>query len=124
MADKPLAELLEEYTERCRNMDAPLADRLQAFADEVRKLTPDFADVVDRMVGRLRAADAGTKRPSPATQCRIFSSPINVAASSSLRIYCKGARRHCLPPRPLVPVLPNKCQRAGRHPPGCEGTWR
>lgn len=65
MAAKPLAELLEECTERCRGMDAPLADRLQAFADDVRALDPKFADVVDRMVDRLKATGVGEDAPQP-----------------------------------------------------------
>ena len=43
MAEPSIAEILEETTERCRNLDAPLAGRLQAFADEVRALDADFA---------------------------------------------------------------------------------
>ena len=42
MAEPSIAEILEETTERCRNLDAPLAGRLQAFADEVRALDAEF----------------------------------------------------------------------------------
>ncbi len=65
MADKPLAQLLEECTERCRSMDAPLADRLQVFADEVRALSPEFADVAGRMIDRLKATGVGDEAPKP-----------------------------------------------------------
>jgi peroxiredoxin len=65
MAEKTLAEKLEESTERCRNMDAPLGARLRAFADDVRALDPEFAGVVDHMVGRLREAGAGEEAPKP-----------------------------------------------------------
>ena len=38
MAEQSIAEILEETTERCRNLDAPLADRFPAFLDELRVL--------------------------------------------------------------------------------------
>lgn len=63
MAEPSIAEILEETTERCRNLDAPLAVRLQAFADEVRALSGEFADTVERMVDRLKAAGAGENAP-------------------------------------------------------------
>ena len=65
MAEPSIAQILEETTERCRNLDAPLAGRLQAFADEVRALDPEFADTVERMIERLRASGAGEKAPAP-----------------------------------------------------------
>jgi len=46
-------------------MDAPLADRLKAFADDVRAYSPEFADVVERMIARLRTAGAGEGAPMP-----------------------------------------------------------
>jgi peroxiredoxin len=57
------AEILEASTERCRLIDAPLSERLQAFADEVRALSPEFAEIVERMVGRLRESGAGESSP-------------------------------------------------------------
>ena len=65
MAEPSMAQVLEETTERCRNLDAPLADRLQAFADEVRVLDPVFADSVERMIARLKASGAGENAPEP-----------------------------------------------------------
>jgi peroxiredoxin len=65
MAEPSIAEILEETTERCRNLDAPLAGRLQAFADEVRTLSPEFADTVERMITRLKASGAGENAPEP-----------------------------------------------------------
>lgn len=65
MAEPSIAEILEETTERCRNLNAPLAERLQAFADEVRALNAEFADTVERMVARLRLAGAGESAPHP-----------------------------------------------------------
>ncbi|MGE0025193.1 MAG: peroxiredoxin-like family protein [Hyphomicrobium sp.] len=65
MTERALADQLAACTERCRAMDAPLSDRLSAFAHDVRRLDPDFADVVERMVARLRAAGAGSEAPRP-----------------------------------------------------------
>jgi peroxiredoxin len=65
MAEKTLAENLKESELRCRTMDAPLAERLQAFADDVRSLNAEFADVVDRMIDRLKESGAGESAPAP-----------------------------------------------------------
>lgn len=65
MAEKTLAENLKESELRCRTMDAPLALRLQAFADDVRSLNAEFADVVDRMINRLKESGAGESAPAP-----------------------------------------------------------
>lgn len=75
MTEPSLAEILEETTERCRNLDAPLAGRLQAFADEVRALNSEFADTVERMVTRLRASGAGEHAPAPGEQMPEFMLP-------------------------------------------------
>ncbi len=63
MAGKSLAQLLDECTERCRNMDAPLSARLKTLADDVRGLSAEFADVVDRMITRLKESGAGERAP-------------------------------------------------------------
>lgn len=65
MAESTLADELVACTERCRNMDAPLSDRLSAFARDVRRLNSDFADVVERMIARLKGAGAGSEAPQP-----------------------------------------------------------
>jgi peroxiredoxin len=64
MSEQSLAEILEQATLRCRDMDAPLGQRLQAYADDVRSLKPEFADIVDRMVARLQSAGAGASAPA------------------------------------------------------------
>src|SRR5262245_54385119 len=65
MAEESFAEILERSTLRCREADAPLAERLQLFADDVRSLSPLFAEIVDRMVARLKTSGAGLASPSP-----------------------------------------------------------
>lgn len=65
MAEKTFAEILDEATDRSRDMDAPLGERLAAVADEVRRLSPEFAAVVDRMVARLAASNVGETAPKP-----------------------------------------------------------
>ena len=61
---KSLSEMLEDSTLKCRTLDAPLGMRLSAFADDVRLLSPEFADIVDRMVNRLKQAGAGDAAPA------------------------------------------------------------
>lgn len=75
MAEPSIAQILEETTERCRNLDAPLAGRLQAFADEVRALSADFADTVERMIARLKASGAGESAPGPGEPMPDFMMP-------------------------------------------------
>jgi len=64
MAEKTVAELLQQTTEDSRLMDAPLSVRLQAVADAVRRLRPEFTAVVDRMVTRLEANQVGQNAPA------------------------------------------------------------
>lgn len=65
MSEPSLSERLEQSTARCLNMDAPLAIRLSSFADDVRSFSPQFADIVDRMVQRLKTSGAGENTPAP-----------------------------------------------------------
>jgi peroxiredoxin len=75
MAEKTLAELLEESTENARMMDAPLSVRLKAVADEVNRLNPEFAGVVARMVARLEANSVGQSAPQIGEQMPDFILP-------------------------------------------------
>jgi peroxiredoxin len=59
-----LAETLEICTQHCKEMEAPLAERLGVFASDVRQIAPQFADIVDRMVYRLKANGAGETAPA------------------------------------------------------------
>jgi peroxiredoxin len=63
MTIKPLAEVLEEAFEHCRDLDAPLNAQLEAFADIVRTLNTSFAETVDRLVLRLQKNGAGSAAP-------------------------------------------------------------
>lgn len=64
MTEQTFAEILEACTESCRQMDAPLDRRLAKFADDVRRLDAGFAGIVDRMVARLSASEAGATAPA------------------------------------------------------------
>ena len=63
MAMPSLANELYACTERCRSMSAPLPVRLAVLADDVRRLDPEFADVVERMIARLKEGGAGAEAP-------------------------------------------------------------
>lgn len=63
MSANPLAIQLEAAFERARDMDVSLAQRLDYVANAVRSLSDEFADGVDRLVGRLHAAEAGLDAP-------------------------------------------------------------
>jgi peroxiredoxin len=75
MTTQSFAEILEASTQRCRVMDGPLAHRLQAFADDVRALDATFADIVDRMVSRLKTSGAGETAPAPGERMLPFLLP-------------------------------------------------
>ena len=125
MAEPSIAEILEETTERCRNLDAPLAGRLRAFADEVRVLDADFADTVERMIDRLRASGAGERAPVPGEPMPDFMLPDQNGKLVSLaRPNRAWASRRCLPSRSLVSILPNNRRCPGAHPWGGTGARR
>lgn len=73
--ERPGFATLEEAFAYCRDMDASLAERLQLFADISRAMRPEAQEVVDRMVARLKAADAGATAPSPGELMPSFSLP-------------------------------------------------
>jgi peroxiredoxin len=64
MKDLTLSQILEEAFEHARDLDAPLSVRLATFADVTRVASPDFADVVDRLVARLKLTGAGATAPA------------------------------------------------------------
>lgn len=84
MAEKALSDALKECTARCQNMNAPLPLRLEAFADDVRRLNADFADIVDRMVARLKEAGLGENAPKPGEPMPDFMMPDQTGKLHSL----------------------------------------
>lgn len=63
MKDLTLSQILEEAFEQARDLDAPLSGRLETFADSVRVASPVFAEMVDRLVTRLKLTGAGATAP-------------------------------------------------------------
>lgn len=59
----------------CRDMDASLNERLEAFSEATRYLIPGYQEAVDRMVGRLKAHDAGQAAPKPGEAMPPFAMP-------------------------------------------------
>ena len=75
MNANPLAIKLEAAFQEAREMDASLGERLQHVATAVRNLSDEFADGVERLVERLRAADAGLDAPRPGEPMPSFTLP-------------------------------------------------
>ena len=64
MSAPSIDELLEACTQDCMVADGPLAERLARMADEIRRLSPQAIALVDQLVNRLRASDAGAGAPA------------------------------------------------------------
>src|SRR5262245_31843537 len=75
MPQRPLAAVLEESFQHCRDMDASLTERLDTFASSVRTISPAFSDAVDRLVARLQQAGAGQNAPQPGESMPPFQLP-------------------------------------------------
>jgi peroxiredoxin len=65
MTSNVIREELEQAFQHIGGMDASLDEQLRAFSDAARQQQPQFADAVDRLVGRLRQNGAGTSAPQP-----------------------------------------------------------
>jgi peroxiredoxin len=65
MTSNAIREELEQAFQRIGGMDASLEEQLRAFSDATRQRQPQFADAVDRLVGRLRESGAGASAPRP-----------------------------------------------------------
>src|ERR1051325_9212391 len=76
----PLGEALRQ----CRDMDANINERLACYAAAVRKWTPEFAEAVDRLLGRLGKSDAGSTVPMPGDPMPPFALPDEAGQSVSL----------------------------------------
>ncbi len=71
----PAFATLDEAFRYCRDMDASLNERLEAFSEATRYLIPGYQEAVDRMVGRLKAYDAGLTAPQPGEPMPPFAMP-------------------------------------------------
>jgi peroxiredoxin len=74
MTNPAFANLSEAFL-YCRDMDASLNERLEAFSAATRYLIPGYQEAVDRMVGRLKAHDAGQAAPKPGEPMPPFAMP-------------------------------------------------
>jgi peroxiredoxin len=54
---------LRQAFERLNESNLSLAEQLDAASQSVKQRRPDFADAIDRMVGRLKEGGAGTQAP-------------------------------------------------------------
>lgn len=75
MTANPLAQQLETAFQEARAMDVSLGEKLDHVAKAVRTLSDEFADGVDRLVARLKAADVGLDAPQPGEMMPPFSLP-------------------------------------------------
>jgi len=71
----PVFNTLQEAFLYCRDMDASLNERLEAFSEATRYLIPGYQGAVDRMVGRLKAYNAGQAAPKPGEPMPPFAMP-------------------------------------------------
>jgi peroxiredoxin len=75
MTATSVANSLDQVLRQCRDMDASVNERLACYADAVRRLTPTFAEAVDRLVERLKHAEAGAAAPKPGAPMPPFALP-------------------------------------------------
>lgn len=91
MTSNAIREELEQAFQRIGAMDASLDEQLKAFSDAARQKRPQFAEAVDRLVGRLRESGAGTSAPQPGELMPPFHLPDESGHIVSLdRLLAKG----------------------------------
>src|SRR5262249_37839816 len=66
---------LKQAFEQARDFDGSMNERLDVFANAVRKQHPDQAQIVDRLVSRLRKNNAGEQAPKPGEEVPPFVLP-------------------------------------------------
>ena len=112
---QPAFATLEEAFRYCRDMDASLNERLEAFSEATRYLIPGYQEAVDRMVGRLKAYDAGQAAPKAGEKMPPFAMPDEQGRLVTLDdLLQRRAAGDDLPSRPLVSLLPHQHARARR----------
>ena len=118
MAEKTFAEILEDATNRSRDMDAPLCERLKAVADEVRRAQSGIRRH-RRPHGRAaRGQQRRTERPpSRRTDAGFHAAGRGRSPRPPHRPDRERPRGSVVPSRPLVPLLPPQCRRARRNCP-------
>jgi peroxiredoxin len=91
MTSNAIREELEQAFQRIGATDASLDEQLKAFSDAARQKRPQFAEAVDRLVGRLRESGAGTSAPQPGELMPPFHLPDEIGHIVSLdRLLAKG----------------------------------
>ena len=91
MTSNAIREELERAFQRIGATDASLEEQLKAFSDAARQKRPQFAEAVDRLVGRLRESGAGTSAPQPGEPMPPFHLPDENGHIVSLdRLLAKG----------------------------------
>ena len=91
MTSNAIREELERAFQRIGATDASLEEQLKAFSDAARQKRPQFAEAVDRLVGRLRESGAGTSAPQPGELMPPFHLPDENGHIVSLdRLLAKG----------------------------------
>jgi peroxiredoxin len=91
MTSNAIREELEQAFQRIGAMDGSLDEQLKAFSDAARQKRPQFAEAVDRLVGRLRESGAGTSAPQPGELMPPFHLPDENGHIVSLdRLLAKG----------------------------------
>ena len=75
MAADDQAMTFEQSVQAAIELDASLNERLAVIAEAVRRLDANFADAVDRLVGRLEKQGAGARAPVPSDVMPAFLLP-------------------------------------------------
>ena len=85
MPTEILVKDLRRAFEQARDLDGSMAERLDVFAGAARKLHPATADIVDRLVTRLKQHKAGEDAPKPGDLMPPFVLPDETGRLASLK---------------------------------------
>ena len=103
MTSNAIREELEQAFQRIGGMDASLEEQLRAFSDATRQRQPQFADAVDRLVGRLRESGAGASAPHQSP----FTSSTRLPVASTIVGSIPGGRISTVRSRPISVASPS-----------------